>query len=579
MTKSAPIPIVGSLKFGRYSKISAENTYNMIVTENGPARALVNNSGYQSIREIGGGPARALETANKFDHMVAIFGAAVYIIGDELGASKIFDLESSSGPAYIVIDPYLNMIAISDQRKIYYYFYNGSVTPPVVTPTLPTGLIPGPIASIDSYLLVTDLNSGLVYFSTLAAIPQFENDRVFRIGTEGDQALSIATLSSRRDIFVFGSVVTEIWKDVGQNSFISDGTLIPFQRDNAIAINYGVLNAATVAVGFGLVVWLGTNSKSGPVLIFSNGGEARPLAGFEEDGLEFFLDNLSNPSDASGFLFQEYGHIFYQITFYTDNVSLLYDFKTARFFTVTDENMNHHIAFQHTNFNNKNYFLSFDDEKLYELSTDYSTYDGASVPRMRICPSFRLPNNGRFKAKRVTLTSDAGVTAYNQAIDFSMSWNGARSYTPGYRQTIFPLGQYPNQIRFNQLGAGNDLTLRFKFLSGQAVPPIPPIPPDEGPFWLQTPSGDFWLQDPSGSYWEITEPTPPPPSTSYWEQSPGDGLWVITPSGDFWTITEEESVQPEVPIDSTTDDSVIIHNEIFCILDGTIMYEAASNEH
>ena len=133
----------------------------------------------------------------------------------------------------------------------------------------------------------------------------------------------------------------------------------------------------------------------------STGGAPEQLS---TDGINFVLDKLTTPQDATAFLFEEDGHVFYQITFRTDNVTYVYDFNTRAFFNVTDECLNAHIAKRIAFFNNTHYFVSSIDGDLYELSTDFPTFitsldptdRGKEIPRIRITAPFRLPDASRY---------------------------------------------------------------------------------------------------------------------------------------------------------------------------------------
>ena len=56
------------------------------------------------------------------------------------------------------------------------------------------------------------------------------------------------------------------------------------------------------------------------------------------DGIDYVLSQLTNPSDSQGFIFRQDGHLIYHINFYTDNLSLFYDFNNKKFFHASDHN-------------------------------------------------------------------------------------------------------------------------------------------------------------------------------------------------------------------------------------------------
>ncbi len=198
-----------------------------------------------------------------------------------------------------------------------------------------------------------------------------------------------------------------MWQDVGANLF-------PYQRNSSVNIDYGCLNPATIAYLDTVVVWLAANEKSGPMIAYTTGGDIRKIS---TDGIDFQLTKLKNPSNAYGFLFRQDGHLLYQITFPDDNLTYVYDFNTQMFFTLCDENMNAHIAKRVAFFNDKYYFVSFIDGDIYEMGTQFTTYNGVEIPRIRVCKNIRLPDASRFAINNLTFTLEQGTqTLVNETL-------------------------------------------------------------------------------------------------------------------------------------------------------------------
>jgi hypothetical protein len=158
-----------------------------------------------------------------------------------------------------------------------------------------------------------------------------------------------------------------------------------------------------------LVVWLAVNEQSGPIIVYSNGQLPQKIT---TDGIDYLFSNLNAPQDSEAFLYRQDGHLFYHINFYTDNLSLFYDFNTNKFYNATDNRYNYYIAGDVAFFNNQYYFVTRNNANLYALDTIFTTYDGLVIPRERICAHVRLPSQDYFVANDAGFTIEQGDTNY-----------------------------------------------------------------------------------------------------------------------------------------------------------------------
>ncbi|WP_438967268.1 hypothetical protein [Flavobacterium sp.] len=459
MRKEVLLDIVGSTRFGRYNKISIENTYNMIISD----EALVPYSGYQKLfdfRPIGKG--REIFRSVPYNHLISVIDDGVYTVSPALGVTQIGILNSSEGPVYITENG-IDQIAIVDLTNNVYVF-NHSANSFVV---VPVPFVPNYITFQDGYFIASDSNSNQWRLSDPNDATSWPSnpENIGILETKGDRPRVV--IEFRRQLFVMGQSVSEIWHDVGN-------TLFPYQRDNSLAINYGILSPETLAAEFDLLVWLGQNRSSGPTILISKGGNPFPLA---TDGIEFLLDQIQTPEDSSAFLFQENGHIFYQITFFSDNLSLTYDFNTHRFYTLTNENLDAHIAKRAAFFNNENYFISNKDAGLYRFGSNFTTYNSESIPRIRITKPYRTPDAERFIVNNLSITMEQGASYEVQKLLLSVSKDGDASFGNVLSKELNNYGNRRNRLRFWNLGAANDITFKFQFWSGNPFPPPPPIQP------------------------------------------------------------------------------------------------------
>lgn len=458
--QEVPFPLVGGNGFGRYPIISSEQTFNMIESDGW----LVDYAGYAQVASYSAnGKGRGNFRSTQFNFMLTVINNIVYIVNTNLTYNQIGQLDTFIGDVFIAEDRQ-GHIGICDKNSIWIYTPStGTFAKATVDGTNPLDFIPGYIAFHNGRFISVDLNSAQWRLSDPKNNnSEFPNSTQF-VGnfSGGGSAVAVVPIpSTENNIFVMGLYNTELWTDQGLQGF-------PYVRNAAFGIDYGTVNAATVDYLDNMVCWVAQNTKSGPFVVMSNGGPANPIS---TDGIDFNLSKLTNPSDSIGFMFRQDGHIFYQFTFPTDNLSYVYDFKTNQFSTLTDANMNYHPAKHVAFFNNTYYFVSLNDSNLYELSTAYSSLDGDEMPRIRINKTFRLGNAYPFVADEISFFVESGESDDIPRLDFSVSEDGGVTFSNFDNLQLNSLGNRQYAAIYNNLGRANQLTIQIRYYGlGRAV--------------------------------------------------------------------------------------------------------------
>lgn len=222
--------------------------------------------------------------------------------------------------------------------------------------------------------------------------------------------------------------------------------------------------------------WFEAFQHAGPVIMYSTGGDVKEIS---TDGIDFKISQLQNPEDCVGFLVKLDGHLVYQFTFKSDNLTYFFDFETETFFSATDENMNYHIARRIVYFNNNYYFVSFNDGNIYQFGTEFTNYDyGGTVgikdiPRIRYTPGIRLPSQRWFIGKSVGFTIEQGQTNtltgtnYNMKVLIAMSRDGGVTYGSFKALNMNPTGNRLSRFIAQRLGHVNDTTFQIQFWGDQ----------------------------------------------------------------------------------------------------------------
>jgi hypothetical protein len=293
--------------------------------------------------------------------------------------------------------------------------------------------------------------------------------------TKPDQIQAVVRFPSKGNmIFVMGRTVSEAWFDTGAQLF-------PYQRTNQFNIDYGCLSPASVAYMDEIVVWLASNEKSGPILMYSKGGMPEKIT---TDGIDYLFGQLQNPENSQGFLYRQDGHLFYHINFYSDNLSLFVDFLpngTIKIYHACDQNLDYYIASEIAFYKNQYYFISKNNGNMYIIDTVFTTYQDTDslgnvnqyvIPRMRTCKNVRLATQDYFIANDVGFTIESGETDYEKQLVgpiFLLSQDDKKLISQGYYlYLISQLGQnLIGQTGQTQLLAQQGDPNIFKYLIAQ----------------------------------------------------------------------------------------------------------------
>lgn len=445
--------IVCSTKFGRYPKISLEQVWNLIESDGW----MVNFAGYDQVVEINPvGQGRGIYSSVKFNHLIAVIDDNVYVFDESLNKRLVGNMTTFTGDVFIS-ENNINQIAISDLQNIYVYNYgnetfikaNINFTPGYIT--FQNGRFISPDTSSNQWRL-SQTNDGSIWPGTIS-----DTQYIGALQTKPDFAMATIRFPGRGNLlYVMGKTVTEPWYDIGAQLF-------PYQRSPSVNVDYGCLNSATIAYGDNIICWLAANESSGPVILYTNGGDIVPIS---TDGIDFKLAQLVQPENAYAFMFKQDGHLLYVITWPTDNITYIYDFNTKKFFNISDPNFNHHIAKRIAFFNNKYYFVSFIDGNLYELSSEILSANGMQIPRVIIPPTIRLPNQGRFVCGYTGFTIEEGMATNDgnpPIAQMAMAKDGNGNFGSYYTKVLNQVGQRQNRLIWWQLGSANDLTFQYRF--------------------------------------------------------------------------------------------------------------------
>lgn len=465
--KDLPLKMVGGTRFGRYSKISLEQSWNLIITDG----FMTPFAGYKMVIPIDPvGEGRAIYSSLRDNKMFAIIDSNLYIINSMLSyMTANGNLATTAGSNCFIAENNAGTILISDFE--YLYTYNQATNALLQIPNIKSVISkPGYITFQNGRFIVPDTATNAWYISNVNGTPvddatnpiTFSQTSQFQgfLQTKPDRCQACIRFPGKGNlILILGNVVTEQWQDVGAQLF-------PYQRTQYSNIDYGCLNPASIDQNENIVCWVAGNEKSGPFILFTDGSEIKRIS---NDGIDYQLANLTDPTNVYGYLFRQDGHLIYVATWPTDNISYAYDFNTSEFYTLSSEKMGAYIAKDVCYFNGNYYFTSIIDGNIYQMGSNLYNYDYGNgnifeIPRIRIPPPIRMPDQSRFITGYTGFTIEQGQFVYDQRNTQALLGT-EQSYpitTQGGQPYLVPLAP-PNEKQYSPQGSSQYIGLGYNF--------------------------------------------------------------------------------------------------------------------
>ena len=408
--QNVPVNVVGSSIFGRYPKISLEKTYNMFISD----EWMVNYAGFQKVADIlPQGEGRALFHSVRGGFLLVVVSSAIYIVRANLLPVFVANISTVTGEVFI--DENLSsQICLVDGQSAYIYNYtNNTLTKQTLT-YLGNPIIPSYVCYHNTFFLIGSaigsINSQNWYAFQFDTDTTISLNTQFSLQTKPDSAIAVKRLPGRgNNVLVIGSTVCEVWTQVGG--------LENYRRTQSFNIDSGCVSLSTIAANDKYLVFLSQNENNSPTILTTDGASMEHIS---TDGIDYLLSTITHPEQSTAFFFREDGHLFYQLTFFNpaDNLSLVHDFDTHKFFHLSDQNLNYYPARQAVYFDENTYFISLKDASLYHMGTEFITYNydldqtvlGDEIPRIRICKSLRLDDSSRFRVNLFTFWIEQGTS-------------------------------------------------------------------------------------------------------------------------------------------------------------------------
>ncbi len=276
------------------------------------------------------------------------------------------------------------------------------------------------------------------------------------VSSSAQQNQLVTVASHILELWLFGTIRTEIWRNTGDPIFT-------YQRAEGIFIEMGCAARASVQVLDNSIIWLARDEHGEAYVCRANG--YTPVIISTEPLQRIFAD-YSDISDAFSYSYVEDGHLFYVLTFPTAQTTWVYDvttqlwhqrtsWSTTQYRTLRD--LSNCYAF----FNGAHIVGDVNSGKLYRMSTSIYSEAGNPIYRERTLPS--ITNDLHYMTCRsiqVDIESGVGI-ASGQGSDPQVMLQASKDGIWGNElwRSAGKIGQRNARVRWNR----NDIARNWIF--------------------------------------------------------------------------------------------------------------------
>lgn len=249
-------------------------------------------------------------------------------------------------------------------------------------------------------------------------------DPLYFASKEARTDLLSGVFVNHREVWLIGQRTSECWFNAG-------GAQFPFQIQAGVFVEHGTPAPYSIA-GNDLAIFMLSQDREGTALVLLIVGYAAKR--ISTHAIENELRRYTRLDDAIGMAYQQNGHVFYMLTFPTQDKTWVYDLTTGEWHErawIDSEGQEHrHRANAIANAYGKVVVGDWENGKLYSMDLDVYTDDGSPVSRIIGFPHIMV-NNQRFDYIGFMANIEAGTTPEGTPPTITLRWSDTRGKSWG----------------------------------------------------------------------------------------------------------------------------------------------------
>lgn len=334
------------------------------------------------------------------------------------------------------------------------YIWDGAALTAIADAQFPAN--PTQVVYVDTYFLVIANDSGQFNISASADGTAWDALDFANAERQPDNTLAVHTLG--RDIYFVGEFTTEVWGNTGGR--------FPFEPYSNGILEFGTPSKWSVSKFESGIVFVTSNERGQGKVVLMKGTNYKIIS---NPTIDYALSTASTLENCYAFIYEDQGHIFYQLTIPESETTLVCDLTIEEqeyAWHKRSTNDNRHIASTHVFFNMKHYVGSYIGPEIYYLSNTTYTDDGTTIKRER-AGIHLSQNRKRFRIDKVEFEFEAGIglqTGQGSDPEIMVEWSddGGHTWSNVRRVKIGKIGEYKARALLHHLGTTRDRIFRVR---------------------------------------------------------------------------------------------------------------------
>lgn len=437
------LSFVGPQAENRTGVISAQKTVNWYPTVESrgskTVTALQPCPGLKALVSVGPGPCRG--------NGVVFRDKAYFVSGDKLVSIDSNDVGTVIGTlgtsaGYVSMTAGFSQLCLVD--GVEGYTYDGSTFAKITDADFP---VADYVEWIDNYFIVNSSGTGKFYISALDDATTWA-------------ALDFATAEKRADdlvrpLWYLGQLLL-LGTETGELYYNSGNADFPWEAYPTSVFEYGIAAPASAALAANTLFMLAKSKVGGYTVIKVEAAKPRMIS---DISLNWQINQMSTISDAIGFVYEQWGHRFYQLTFPTANKTFVYD-DTTGLWHERQTGTNRHQAYGHVYSNGKHIVGDRASSQFYTLDSDTFSDNTVTTHRIRRAPVVHKDRKWLSHNRlEVEFKSGVGLTA-GQGVDpqVMLRWSddGAETWGSEAWRPLGKIGKYNMRSVWYGLGTSRE---------------------------------------------------------------------------------------------------------------------------